>query len=145
MADSVEPPPWTPERFSQEVGIIVREMERIPPDQKLGYLKGRLAGFPEPYRGAAETILLQGEAIMNNQRPPAPSGFLREAIKAVPAVKYALGVGGVVSVVAIIASFGISYRVAVIGFPVILISMTLLVIFAKLASASPQYFFPSSF
>ncbi len=36
-----------------------------------------------------------------------PIGFLKEAIKAVPAVKYALGVGGVVSIIAIVGSFGI--------------------------------------
>ena len=119
-------------------------MLRISSNQeKLAYFKAELAKISEPsYRSAAETLVLARESIMPNDNPPPPGpmGFLREAIKAVPAVKYALGVGGVVSVIAIVGTFGISYRVAVIGFPIILILMTLLVIFAKLAAANPQHF-----
>ncbi len=140
MAADADPPPWTPERYKQEVDLVIVEMLRVPGEHKLPYLKGRIAGFPEPYRNAAETILLQREALMDNQQPPGPLAFLREAIQAVPAVKYALGVGGVVAVIAIVAGFGISYRVAVVGFPIVLVMMVLLLIFAKLAGAKPQYF-----
>jgi len=140
MAGNAGAPAWTPERYKQEVDLIVVEMAAIPANQKLGYFKGRIAGFPEPYRGAAQTILLEGRALVDNPQPTGPLAFLREAIQAVPSVKYAIGVGGIVSVIAIVASFGIGYRVAVIGFPIILILMILLVIFSKLASASPQYF-----
>jgi len=142
MAGNAGFPAWTPERFRQEVDLIVVEMLRVPADGKLIYLKARIAQFPEPYRNAAETILLQREALMDNQteQAPGPLAFLREAIQAVPAVRYALGVGGVVAVIAIIASFRISYKVAVIGFPVLLIMMVLLVVFAKLAEAKPQHF-----
>ena len=140
MADNAGLPAWTPDRYKEEVTLIAIELREIPANQKLGYLKGRIAGFPEPYRSASETILLQREELMNDQAPTGPFGFLKDAIQAVPAVKYALGVGGVVSLIAIVEAFGISSRAAVIGFPIILISMTLLVIFAKLASAKPGYF-----
>jgi hypothetical protein len=145
MAADAGLPAWTPERFSEEVNLIVVDMLGVPPDQKLGYLKGRIAALPEPYRTAAETLLLQRETLMANagqqpSGPPGPWEFLREAIQAVPAVKYALGVGGVVAVIAIIGGFGINYKVAVIGFPIVLIMMFLLLIFAKLAGAKPQYF-----
>ena len=143
MADNDGGPFWTPERYKEEVERVEDELGNIPPDQQLGYLKGRIAGFPQPYRGAAEIILVRGIEIMaraENQAPTGPLAFLKEAIQAVPAVKYALGVGGVVSLVAIVEGFGISKRAAIIGFPVILISMVLLLVFAKLASAKPEYF-----
>lgn len=140
MPNNKGDPPWTPERFKSETDRVVAGMLRIPNNQKLPYLKSEIAKFPEPYRTAAETILLQREALMDPPPQAGPIGFLKEAIKAVPAVKYALGVGGVVSIIAIVGSFGISYRVAVIGFPVILILMALLVVFARLAVANPHHF-----
>ena len=142
MAGDAGLPAWTPERYKEEIDLIFVELQGIPANQQLGYFRGRIAGFPEPYRTATETVFLQGGAViaMNNQLPPGPFGFLKDAIQAVPAVRYALGVAGVVTVIAILASFRISPRVAVVGFPVILISMTLLVIFAKLASAKPDHF-----
>jgi len=131
---------WTPERYGREVGLLVQALLRIPKGQKLAYFDAEIAKFPEPYRTAAETIILQREALVDSPAPPGPFGFLKEAIAAVPAVKYALGVGGVVSLIAIIGSFGINYRVAVIGFPIIIVMMVLLLVFAKLAGAKPQYF-----
>jgi hypothetical protein len=73
-----------------------------------------------------------------------PLAILREAIKAVPAVKYALGVAGVASAVALIASLGVSPRVSVIGTLVMLLLMVLLVIFARLSSMPSSVFkFPA--
>jgi len=140
MADSGSGPEWTPGRYGIEVGLVVAAVLRVPKGQKLACFKGEIAKFPEPYRTAAETLLLQREALMDDHSPAEPTGFLKEAIQAVPAVKYALGVGGVVSIIAIIATFGISYRVAVVGFPIIIIMMVLLLVFAKLAVAKPQHF-----
>jgi len=60
-----------------------------------------------------------------------PTMVLREAIAAVPAVKWALGVGGIASVVAIVASFGLDFRVAVFGTLVTLVFMTILLLFAR--------------
>ncbi len=135
---------WTPEKLNAEVNRIVAGLLRFPGNRdKLVYFKAELAKISEPsYRSAVETLILARESIMASDDPPpaGPLAFLREAIQAVPAVKYALGVGGVVSLIAIVGSFGISYRVAVIGFPIILILMVLLVVFAKLADAKPQYF-----
>lgn len=63
-----------------------------------------------------------------------PMQFLREAITAVPAVKYALGIGGIVATVAIIYSFKIDPRVAFVGTVVMLVLMGILVVFARMAS-----------
>lgn len=60
-----------------------------------------------------------------------PMGILREAIRAVPAVKYALGIAGVAAAIAIIKGFKLDFRVAIFGTIIMLILMMLLVIFAK--------------
>lgn len=44
-----------------------------------------------------------------------PINILRQAIRAVPAVKYALGVAGMAAAVAIVAGFSVDYKVAVLG------------------------------
>lgn len=62
-----------------------------------------------------------------------PITLLREAIRAVPAVKYALGIGGAVALIAIVFSFGIDARVAFVGAVVMLILMGVLVVFARMA------------
>jgi hypothetical protein len=64
-----------------------------------------------------------------------PIDILRAAIKAVPAVKWALGIAGIVAAIAIIEGFKIDLRVAVFGTVIMLILMTLLVIFAKAAGS----------
>jgi hypothetical protein len=56
--------------------------------------------------------------------------LLREAIKAIPAVKYALGVAGVAAAVALIAGFRIDYKVAVFGTIIMFVLMFVLVIFS---------------
>jgi len=63
-----------------------------------------------------------------------PISFLREAIRAVPAVKWALGVGGIMAVIAVIYSFQIDARVAVIGTIIMLVFMTVLVVFARVSA-----------
>jgi energy-coupling factor transporter transmembrane protein EcfT len=74
-----------------------------------------------------------------------PTSILSKAIKAVPAVKYALGIGGIVAVIAIVVGgFKIDWRVGVFGTIVMLILMTVLVIFAKLAGqASATFYYPA--
>jgi len=67
---------------------------------------------------------------------PSPIEFLREAVKAVPAVKYALGVGGIVAAVAIVYSFKLDPRVAFVGTIVTLVLMGVLVVFARMAALS---------
>lgn len=63
----------------------------------------------------------------------APSSILAKAIKAVPAVKYALGIGGIVAVIAIIETgFRIDLRIAFFGTIVMFILMAILVVFASL-------------
>lgn len=65
-----------------------------------------------------------------------PIELLREATKAVPAVKYALGIGGVLAVVALVYSFKIDPRVAFVGTIVVLVLMGVLVVFARMAALS---------
>jgi hypothetical protein len=61
-----------------------------------------------------------------------PVRILKDAIKAVPAVRYALGISGILAVVAISFSFRLDPRIAVFGALIMLILMTALVIFARL-------------
>lgn len=74
---------------------------------------------------------------MPGDNPSTPPSVLKQAINAVPAVKYALGVGGIISVIAIVRGFGIDFRVALWGTVVMLVLMTVLLVFAK-ASSRPQ-------
>ena len=62
-----------------------------------------------------------------------PFKVLKEAIKAVPAVRYALGIAGIVSVIAIVKIFKIRFEVAVFGTIIIIALMFLLLIFSSLA------------
>ena len=68
--------------------------------------------------------------------PGGTFGFLQAAIKAVPAVRYALGVGGIAAVIAIVASF-LDLRIALVGIPILFVFMVVLVIFARLADNAP--------
>ena len=64
---------------------------------------------------------------------------LREAIRAVPAVKYALGIAGIVSAIAIVTGgFRIDPRIAVFGTVIMFVLMTVLVLFARL-STTPHH------
>lgn len=73
-----------------------------------------------------------------------PLSILRESIKAVPALKYALGVAGIASVIVIIRVFKLDYGVALVGTIIMLLLMTSLVVFARLSSlASPDMRVPA--
>jgi hypothetical protein len=52
---------------------------------------------------------------------------LRQAVKAVPAVRYALGIAGIFAVIAIVQGFRIDLRIAVFGAIIMLVLMTLLI------------------
>jgi hypothetical protein len=69
-----------------------------------------------------------------------PYQVLNDAVKAVPSVKYALGIAGVVAAVAIIQAFRIGYRVAFFGAIVMFVLMVLLFIFAKLTRTAQRHF-----
>ena len=99
---------------------------------------------PKKKRPSPETPLPETQLA-----PPAGSGkqsislspwtILQKAIKAVPSLKYALGVLGIVSAIAIIRSFGIDFRIAVFGTITMVVLMTALVVFAALTKVtSPQ-------
>jgi hypothetical protein len=71
---------------------------------------------------------------------PGPFDLLNEAIRKVPATKYALAVGGIIAVIAIVASFKINLWVATLGAVVMLVLMTVFVIFASLADQKKTLF-----
>jgi hypothetical protein len=64
---------------------------------------------------------------------PNPVTVLRSAVRAVPAVRYALGVAGIVSVIAIVKAFHLNLALAAFGTVVMFVLMTTLVIFARLS------------
>jgi len=72
-----------------------------------------------------------------------PSDILKDAIKAVPAVKYALGVTGIVAAIAIVASFQIDLRIALFGTIITLILMVILVLFANLSQKTTIFHRPA--
>ena len=64
----------------------------------------------------------------------APMDVLREAIIAVPAVKWALGVGGLLAVVTLVYSFKLDPLAGFVGLIVLFVFMTILVIFARVSA-----------
>jgi hypothetical protein len=67
--------------------------------------------------------------------------IIRESIKAVPAMKYALAVAGILAVVALAGAFRLSPPMAVFGAVVTLVLMVAVVIFARLTMTAPRHFF----
>ena len=63
-----------------------------------------------------------------------PYRLLKDAVKAIPELKYALGVAGIAAVVAIVAGFGIDFRIAVFGTLIIIGLMFVLLIFSRFAA-----------
>jgi hypothetical protein len=62
-----------------------------------------------------------------------PFKLLQEAIKAVPALRFALGVAGMAAVVAIVLGFGLNSQAAVFGVVLVLGLMFILVLFSQYA------------
>lgn len=73
---------------------------------------------------------------------PGPTEILRQAIRAVPAVKFALGVAGIAAAVTIVAGFSVDYKVAVLGTVIMFGLMFGLVLFSSFASKSTDVFKP---
>jgi uncharacterized membrane protein len=72
----------------------------------------------------------------NGTVAPGPMAVLAEAIKAVPAMRYALGALGLLSVLAMIGVWRISPQLALAGVPALLVAMVALVTFAQLTRTS---------
>jgi hypothetical protein len=88
----------------------------------------------------------KAEKQMNEQLPEKSIGslnpivVLKDAIQAVPAMRYALGVLGLVAVVAIVAAWGIEFKGAVFGAVIMLILMVAVLVFAKLTQIGSKHF-----
>lgn len=63
-----------------------------------------------------------------------PYQILKDAIRQIPSLKYALGVVGIVSAVSITSTLVADFRIAIFGVIVMIILMVILVIFAKLTT-----------
>jgi hypothetical protein len=72
-----------------------------------------------------------------------PLKLLREAVKAVPAVKFALGVAGIAAVVAIVLGFRLEPERAVFGALIVLALMFVLAIFSRFASKNISLLLPA--
>lgn len=66
--------------------------------------------------------------------------ILRESIKAVPAMKYALAVAGLLAVVALVGAFKVSPAMAGFGAVATLVLMVAMVVFARLTTTAPRHF-----
>ncbi len=69
-----------------------------------------------------------------------PLSALKEAVRAVPAMKYALAVLGVIAVVAITLAWEIDRYVAIFGAVIVLILMVTVLVFARLSVLAHRYF-----
>lgn len=67
-----------------------------------------------------------------------PYKLVKDGIKAVPAVRYALGVAAIAAVIAIVSGFIKDYRIAVLGTIVMLALMSALVVFSSLARTAAK-------
>src|SRR5262247_595200 len=69
-----------------------------------------------------------------------PFNVFKAAVRAVPQVKYALGVAGIVAVVAIVQAFRLDAKVAIFGSIIIFIGMAALLVFARATKTAPRHF-----
>jgi hypothetical protein len=70
-----------------------------------------------------------------------PMSVVQEAIKAVPAVKWALGVGGLLAIVALLYTFKLHAFVAFVGLIVLFCFMGVLVVFARASTLRSGHMF----
>jgi HEAT repeat protein len=66
--------------------------------------------------------------------------IIKESIRAVPAMKYALAVAGLIAVVGMVQAFKISPPVAVFGAVITLVLMAAMVIFARMTTVARRHF-----
>jgi hypothetical protein len=95
---------------------------------------------PESERDSSEAKPDPTASVSEGLTSLSPYRVLNDALKAVPAVKYALGVAGVIAAIALAAVFRMDYRVAFFGAIVMFVLMVLLVVFARLTRTAPKHF-----
>jgi hypothetical protein len=92
------------------------------------------------YRGAPVTVRTNDPRVVNEvldrilPQPMNPLNLYREAVKAVPAARYALGVVGIAGAVAIVGAAKIDARAVFIAFLLMIVAMVLLLLFARLTT-----------
>ncbi len=86
---------------------------------------------PAPNEPVSDNLLSQAAS---------PFSILKQAIKRVPSLKFALGIVGLAASVALIKSLITDLRLALFGIIVMLVLMSVLFVFAKLTSVAPKEF-----
>ncbi len=72
-----------------------------------------------------------------------PVALLKEAVRQVPSLRYAIGVGGVAAVVAIVlTAWKLEPQTAILGGLTVLVAMVILVVFAALSRTGPRVLRP---
>lgn len=102
----------------------------MPPKDKQQQVDIRKGAKTDP-QGQSEESLQHGADVLP------PLGVLREGTRAVPSVKYALGVAAIAAAVSIGVGFAGSPIVAVLGVVTTLVLMVILVIFSAFARSRP--------
>lgn len=75
--------------------------------------------------------------------PATPTAFLQEAVRQVPALRYAIGVGGIAAVVSVVlTAWKLEPQTAILGGLVVFAGMVVLVIFAALSRTGPRVLRP---
>ena len=113
-------------------------IEALPDGDSFKLTEAGFAAAPEKEESGATS---RGSGSGDEKTPPlSGTGLVYDAIRAVPAVKYALGIGGIVWVIAAVAALNVDYRVAVFGSVIMIVLMVLLLVFAKLAGTASTVF-----
>jgi hypothetical protein len=125
--------------FVQEVFKIASELSRSRMALQSQVTVGAISDVAESPlaegRGSSVLHTTSGPASkLTTSNRISQRSFLRSAIQAIPAVKYALGVAGIVATIAVIRGFTIDPRRAILGTIVMLFLMISLLVFAKWAS-----------
>ncbi len=92
----------------------------------------------KPFLDASDGVVRRSISWLLAKLAPSHLDTLKSAIDAVPAVKYALGVAGVVSSVALIKAFDEDWRVTVMGAGIMVLLMSVLLVFSRLAETNSE-------
>jgi len=67
MSDGIERIDWDVEEISIQAQSIVAGSKKVRPEDRLGYIKGRLSAFPKIIREAIEPLVLETERIVRKE------------------------------------------------------------------------------
>jgi hypothetical protein len=109
----------------------------VPPPAEVRTL-GSFSPFLEECTGGFFIDFTAAFRIRSQRVTLSPYKILKEGIKAVPAVRYALGVAAIAAIIAIVSGFIKDFRVAILGTILMLGLMSALVVFSSLARTAAK-------